>query len=221
MAPFDSACESHRDKIAAGDRTAANCTGNVVKLGDSYFSADVETDGPIPGRYSMLSFALVYAGKYDGDKFIKPDSYEQVFYREIKPISQNYEEDALRINQLDRGRLQHEGLEPQDAMDDAWEWVMSLAGDTKPVLAAYPVSFDWTWLYWYFVAFSRRGSPFGYSRCFDLKTAVSVKADLPISDSGRSKLPKWLQPDREHTHFAIDDAIGQAEILAKLIEWKK
>jgi len=29
-----------------------------------YFSADVETDGPIPGPFSMLSFALVYAGRY-------------------------------------------------------------------------------------------------------------------------------------------------------------
>lgn len=29
---------------------------------DAYFSADVETDGPIPGPFSILSFALVYAG---------------------------------------------------------------------------------------------------------------------------------------------------------------
>jgi hypothetical protein len=42
--------------------------GNV----DSYFSADVETDGPIPGPYSMLSFALVYAGSFDGAKFSRP-----------------------------------------------------------------------------------------------------------------------------------------------------
>ncbi len=29
---------------------------------DVYFSADVETDGPIPGPFSILSFALVFAG---------------------------------------------------------------------------------------------------------------------------------------------------------------
>jgi hypothetical protein len=29
---------------------------------DVYFSADVETDGPIPGPYSILSVAIVYAG---------------------------------------------------------------------------------------------------------------------------------------------------------------
>jgi hypothetical protein len=39
---------------------------------DAYFSADVETDGPIPGPFSMLSFALVYAGSFDGRKFEHP-----------------------------------------------------------------------------------------------------------------------------------------------------
>jgi hypothetical protein len=39
---------------------------------DAYFSADVETDGPIPGVFSMLSFALVYAGSFDGRKFKRP-----------------------------------------------------------------------------------------------------------------------------------------------------
>jgi hypothetical protein len=39
---------------------------------DVYFSADVETDGPIPGPYSLLSFALVYAGRFDEKKFESP-----------------------------------------------------------------------------------------------------------------------------------------------------
>jgi len=44
------------------------------------------------------------------------------------------------------------------------------------VLVAYPLSFDWTWLYWYFVSFSADGSPFNHSGCFDIKTAFAVKA---------------------------------------------
>jgi len=39
---------------------------------DAYFSADVETDGPIPGPFSMLSFAIVYAGTFDGTNFVRP-----------------------------------------------------------------------------------------------------------------------------------------------------
>lgn len=36
---------------------------------DLYISADVETDGPIPGPYSMLSFGLAVVGSYDGHRF--------------------------------------------------------------------------------------------------------------------------------------------------------
>src|SRR5271168_5427966 len=82
----------------------------VEKTGfDAYFSADVETDGPIPGPFSILSFALVYAGSFDGQRFQRPDKYDQTLYRELKPISENFEIDALRVNGLDRERLCLEG----------------------------------------------------------------------------------------------------------------
>ena len=187
--------------------------------GDTYFSADVETDGPIPGPYSILSFALVYAGSFDGNRFDRPEQYEHIFYRELKPISESFEPEALRVNGLDRERLVTSGSSPEDAMTEACEWVQHLAGQTKPVLVAYPLSFDWNWLYWYFIKFSKQGSPFDYSRCFDIKTALAVKAGIPISKAGRSKLQESLRSTRVHTHHAIDDAIEQAEIFANIFEW--
>ena len=72
---------------------------------DAYFSADVETDGPIPGPYSLLSFAIVYAGCFDGTTFRRPDRYDKVFYRELRPISDRFQLEALRVNGLDRARL--------------------------------------------------------------------------------------------------------------------
>lgn len=186
---------------------------------DAYFSADVETDGPIPGPYSMLSFALVYAGSFDGRTFVHPDRPELTFYRELKPISETYQEEALQINRLDRHRLSVEGMSPDDAMLQAFNWISEIAGGKRPVLVAYPLSFDWTWLYWYFIRFSAKGSPFDYSRCFDVKTAVAVKAGIPISQAGRSRLPAELRSSRQHTHHAVDDAIEQAEIFIKLFNW--
>ena len=53
---------------------------------DVYISADVETDGPIPGRYSMLSFGMALAARFDGDRFERTDPRAQTFYRELKPI---------------------------------------------------------------------------------------------------------------------------------------
>jgi hypothetical protein len=187
---------------------------------DAYFSADVETDGPIPGPFSMLSFALVYAGRFDGSEFQKPKSFDQSTYRELKPISPQFQDEALAVNGLDRSRLLTEGGEPSEVMTEAADWVTRVARDARPVLVAYPLSFDWSWLYWYFVKFSATGSPFGYSRCFDLKTAVAVKNRIPISGAGRERLDVSLRADSPHTHHALDDAVAQAEIFSKVFAWE-
>lgn len=200
-----------------GPNSRGELPDEVVEFTDIYFSADVETDGPIPGPFSILSFALVYAGTFDGRHFHKPSHYEHVFYRELKPISDTFDPEALKVNGLDRERLQLEGCDPDVAMAEAYDWVSNL-GSGKPVIVAYPLCFDWSWLYWYFVKFSKKGSPFGYSRCFDVKTAVSVRKGIPISLAGRARLQNDLAPMRVHTHHAVDDAIEQAEIFANLLE---
>lgn len=86
------------------------------------------------------------------------------------------------------------------------------------MLVAYPLRFDWSWLYWHFVRFAKDGSPFNHSRCFDLKTANAVKARAPIASAGRSQLLPALKSNRPHTHHALDDAREQAEIFAKLFD---
>jgi hypothetical protein len=191
------------------------------RLTDFYFSADVETDGPIPGPFSILSFALVYAGQFDGRSFVRPSAYNQTFYQELKPISESFEPEALRVNGLDRDRLCREGVVPSAAMTAASSWVKNIAGTDQAVLVAYPLCFDWTWLYWYFIKFSKDGSPFGYSRCFDLKTAIAVKSGIPIVNAGRNRISLKLKSTRIHTHHALDDAIEQAEIFANAFEMEQ
>lgn len=190
-----------------------------ARRADVYFSADVETDGPIPGPFSMLSFAIVYAGRYDGVRFERPASYDKIFYKELRPISTNFQVEALAVNGLDRSRLMIEGADPAKSMTEASDWITSISTGAFPVLVAYPLSFDWNWLYWYFMNFSRNGSPFDYSRCFDIKTAFAVKSAIPIAEAGRSHLPINLASSKKHTHHAIDDAIEQAEIFANIFEW--
>lgn len=187
---------------------------------DSYFSADVETDGPIPGPFSIMSFALVSAGCFDGKQFRRPKNYQDTFYKELRPISDSFQPAALRVNGLDREKLKVEGELPERAMEDAFQWVKRIAGNGRPVLVAYPLSFDWAWLYWYFTRFCPEGSPFGHSRCFDIKTAIAVKARIPTSEAGRQQLFGFLRSGREHTHHALDDAVEQAEIFANVFEWE-
>jgi hypothetical protein len=183
---------------------------------DAYFSADVETDGSIPGPYSMLSFALVYAGAYDGKIFYKPPGFDHKFYVELKPISDRFEQEALDVNGLDRERLKACGADPVAAMTAAADWVRGIAGIGSPVVVAYPLGFDWSWLHWYFMHFSRTGSPFGHSRGFDIKTAMAVKLGRMIGNSGRSRIPEAVRSRIAHTHHALDDAMEQAEIFSNI-----
>jgi hypothetical protein len=192
---------------------------NFKEGADVYFSADVETDGPIPGPFSMLSFALVLAGSFDGERFSRPADLRCSFYSELRPISDAFEPEALRVNGLDRKRLCIEGKAPELAMEEASIWIKRVAGRGRPVLVAYPLSFDWSWLYWYFSRFVKQGSPFKHSSCFDVKTAIAVKGHIPISEAGRPKLQPFLRSNHAHTHHALDDAAEQAEIFANVFEW--
>jgi hypothetical protein len=212
--------EQDQDKGVAMEHLPNRVGGKRELVLDAYFSADVETDGPIPGPFSILSFGLVYAGTFDGQHFTRPQNYDKTFYRELKPISVDFQPEALRVNGLDRDRLLREGENPKSAMTDASNWIRGLSGTAKPVLVAYPLSFDWAWLYWYFIRFSAEGSPFNHSLCFDIKTAFAVKAGIPIAEAGKSKLLPSLRPRGRHTHHALEDAIEQAEIFANIFQWE-
>lgn len=207
--------------VTPSPRSTTRETPLISQPADVYFSADVETDGPIPGPFSMLALAIVKAGTFDGVRFTAADISSEIFHAELHPISESFEREALAVNGMDRDRLLREGRDPADAMTDAAEWIRSHSAGGSPVLVAYSLSFDWMWLYWYFVRFSRSGSPFNHSRCFDMKTAFAVKGHRPITGASRKELRRVLGDiERPHTHKALDDAREQAEIFARLFSWQ-
>lgn len=186
---------------------------------DLYISADVETDGPVPGRYSLLSFGLVVVGRYDGRRFEPQRSERESFYRELRPISTEFQDEALAVNGLDRDLLARQGTDPAEAMLEAAEWVRTVSDGHRPVLVAYPVAFDWAFLYWYFEQYVPGGSPFGHSSCLDIRTLYQAVAGTVFDRSGKGTMPGFLQPTAPHTHNALDDAIEQGELFSNLMGW--
>jgi hypothetical protein len=186
---------------------------------DIYISADVETDGPIPGPFSLLSFGLAAVGRYDGAHFERWPPREQTFYRELRPISDEFQPEALEVNGLDRERLRQDGRDPSEAMAQAATWVHHISAGHRPVLVAYPVAFDWAFLYWYFERFAPGGSPFGHSSCLDIRTQYQALAGTVFDRSSKAAMPAFLLPSVPHTHNALDDAVEQGELFANLLEW--
>ena len=186
---------------------------------DLYISVDVESDGPIPGPYSMLSFGLAVAGRFDGQSFEQREPRVLTFYRELRPISADFVAEAIAVTGFDRDALARSAARPEEALPEAKRWVEEVAGDDRPVLVGYPLVFDWMFLTWYFERFAD-GSPFGYSAGLDMKSLYATKAGVPISAAGKDDLPPTLRPTAEHTHHALDDAVEQAMIFGKLFDWR-
>ena len=136
---------------------------------DTYISADIESDGPIPGRYSMLSFGLAVAATFDGVTFEPRDPGAATFSRELRPIAGEFVPAALAVSGLDRDLLERDGADPVEAMSEATDWVHAQADGARPVMVGYPIVFDWMFLHWYFVRFYG-ASPFGFSGALDMKT---------------------------------------------------
>lgn len=197
---------------------------SVVK--EIYISVDVETDGPVPGVYSLVSLGAVVAGfKTSDGRVVKLDvtAPENGFYAEFKPISDEWDPEALAISGLTREYLKANGVEPEDGMTRFAAWVeeaVSRNNARGAVFAAYPLGFDWMWTYWYLVNFAKQGSPFGHSKHIDIKTAYMVKADSVIIGATKRNFPKALLSKLPHTHNAKDDAAEQGELLMNILLWE-
>lgn len=205
-----------------------------------YFSVDVEADGPIPGPYSMSSFAIVASGyRQKGNILVNLDldREENCFYRELKPISDKFDPEAAAIAGLDREDLILNGADPKDAMVDASAFIQGIVaklegvaegskGNVRPVFMGWPVSYDWLFTYWYFMNFNYTTepltaySPFGHSSAIDLKSVFATKANIPLRRVGKRMIPKELQSKRRHTHNALDDARGQGELGMNILRWE-
>lgn len=183
---------------------------------DVYFSADVETDGPVPGRHSMLSFGLAVAGRFDGRTFAPANPTELTFYRELAPVFDDVDPGALEIAGLDRAKLMAVGALPKVAMNEAAAWIREVSGESRPVMVAFPLAFDWLWLQWYFLHFGDGDPPFSFSSCLDMKTLFWARQGTTLDGAGKDDIPPELAPARPHTHNALDDAIEQAELFVRL-----
>jgi hypothetical protein len=193
----------------------------VAATREAYFSVDVEADGPIPGPYSLVSLgACVAAVRGSRGEIDVIDPELHTFYRELKPISEQWSAEALAVSGLKREYLEAEGVDPARAMTEFAAWVDETAESfrARPVFAAFPLAFDWQFTYHYLLVYAGR-SPFGHSAHLDMKTAYALRAGTAVRDAVKRNMPRGLLGSRRHTHNALDDAQGQADLLAGLLTW--
>jgi len=172
-----------------------------------YVSVDIEASGPIPEEYSMLSLGAAVVG-----------DTSKIFYKEFKPINDNYVPRALEICGLSMEKLKKTGVEPKAGMLEFKEWINNVSKSKKPVFTAFSATFDWMFVEYYFRKYVGR-NPFGLSG-LDIKAYYMGKFGTKWVDTAKRRFDKRFLSKRKHTHNALDDAIEQAEIFEKLLEYK-
>ena len=178
------------------------------RLPELYIATDVESDGPIPGPYSMLSFGMAVVGKP-----------EQSFYSELKPISDQFVKEALAISGLDRELLIKEAPSPETAMKLAWKWVNNLRKQGRPVFLAAPAVWDGMFIHWYFIKFVGQ-SPFGQTGSgVDLRSYWMGLNGCEWVETRKGRIKKELElHGLPHTHHAGEDAVELAAVFEAVLK---
>lgn len=164
----------------------------------SYIVVDVEADGEIPHKYSMVCFGAVV---------VEP-SLSKTFYGKIRPVSDLWVADALAVSGF--SREEHEGFdEPEKVMGDFAEWIVRNSNG-KPTFISDNPAFDWQWINYYFHTYLGK-NPFGFSgrRIGDLYCGMKM-------DTGLNSEWKRLYRKTLHDHNPVNDAKGNAEALLEM-----
>jgi DNA polymerase III alpha subunit (gram-positive type) len=181
-----------------------------------YISMDVETDGPIPGEYSMLNMgaAAFMEGSFEPVSTFNVNLKPLVGAKQHPGTMDWWKSPAQIAAYVEITKNQQD---PATAMDQFVTWLAKLNG--KPVFVGYPAGFDFTFVYWYLVKFTGF-SPFSFSGV-DIKTYAMAMLKKGYRDSSKKAFRWEWKSQRKHTHIGVDDAIEQGETFMRMLEWNK
>lgn len=184
----------------------------------TFVVTDIEADGPNPAESSMLSFASVacdvtgkVVGEFEAVLAPRPD-------RQPSPDTMAWWE-----TQPEAWAHATENPEPPETVMPRYaDWVDSLPG--YRVFAAAPLIFDGLWMdhyLWTFAGTRVLGGPFKSRQIFRgggvcLYTMAGAMRGAEYLKWGMHRVPAEWYGNIVHSHKAIDDARGFANVLAKL-----
>lgn len=177
---------------------------------ETYVSVDIEADGPIPVRHSMLSLgAAAYRanGRLLGTFTA---NFELLPGATAHPRTSEW-----WLTQPEAWAAARDNPEPPaKAMQRFVDWIGALPG--RAVFVGYPASFDFSFVSAYLDLFGH-GAPFGHAALCIQSLAMGLRGSS-FERARRGHLPAAWRSSRPHTHRALDDALEQGEIFCKLLE---
>lgn len=178
---------------------------------ETYISVDVECNGPCPGLNSMISVAAVayddvgneidfFSRNLEDAEGTQPDHKTMLEFWPQFPK-------AYQVTQINK-------QQPKEVMHEFAQW---LSQYQNPVFVAWPVTFDFSFVWYYFQRY-HGNCPFGFSG-LDMKTLAMALLKTKFKDTTKDIFPSyWIAPWLPHTHIALDDAREQGHIFFEMLK---
>ena len=163
-------------------------------------SVDVETAGPHPADYALLSIGACTL-----------DVPRSEFYVELQPVSMKEDAAASRVHKLDLEKLSRTGKRPDTGMRMMADWLSdSVPKESKPLFLGFNAPFDWMFMCDYFHRFLGH-NPFGHSALDIRSFYMGLNKERWVKTRMAEITSKALR------HNALEDACDQAELFKHMI----
>lgn len=179
----------------------------MTKMADErscFICVDVETAGPNPADYSLLSIGAVAV-----------EQPQRTFYVELLPVQMAEEQEASSIHKLSLKKLAKEGITPKEAMMQFDAWVLETCAGRMPIFVAFNAAFDWMFVNDYFFRYLER-NPFGHA-ALDMKALFMGLQHVRWEETSYQAVSSYYGLPPALSHNALRDAQQGAEVFAAML----
>lgn len=176
---------------------------------ETYICVDVETAGPTPGQFALLSIGACLV---DSSRDLT-----RTFYIELQPDRPETLPEAMAIHGLSMDALQENGVPPQVALQAFADWTRAVTpAGRRPVFVALNAPFDWMFVSEYFQRYLGM-NPFGHS-ALDIKAYYMGLTGVAWSETSMRHISAHFLQEKHLQHNALSDAQDQAEIFMQILQ---
>lgn len=163
-------------------------------------SVDVETAGPNPANYALLSIGAC--------TLPQP---RQKFYAELQPDKSATDPRSMDVHHLDMQHLREHGVQPAASLRGFEDWLArSLPEGSPPLFLGFNSPFDWMFINDYFHRYLGR-NPFGHSS-LDVKSFFMGFRRVPWEQTRMAFITS-----KPLCHNSLEDALDQADLFLDIL----
>jgi ribonuclease T len=180
--------------------------GSILDNYHSFICVDIESAGPIPTQYALLSIGACTLSQSIC-----------TFYVELIPDKELTDLRSMQVHGLDLNRLAAEGLPPEKALLKFSSWLEEVIPTGRsPLMVAFNAPFDWMFVHDYFMRYLGH-NPFGHS-AIDIKAVYMGASGKSWQETSGAYLHHLYNDGKTLSHNALDDAIDQAAVFKGILD---